>query len=450
MYNLIIVDDESGTHLLLKDAIEKLIGGFKVIGTFLNGAEAVEYLENNNNVDVILTDIKMPLMDGIELCKYVYENYSQTKMVIISGYSDFNYAKQAFKYNVTDYLLKAVDIKELAGVLKKIKSELDFIRYNAAEKEMLAESYCVDLLMGIMKSDEIIREYRKLGIAYSEDDVLLSIYKISYKNYEEIINDKWNYESEYFFDAISAFVQSVVNGIGSGTVVQIYADKQQMIIGIFSDKILVGFEKSICDNLKEILGLGAECSVVILGKKLEDVSNNTGIFNSHEIYKIMLSYVKMVDAERAKIIISRLMELRNVEESGFGKDMEMLLQEGNIDDTYEKIRTKYNDDEIIATAKEYIKNNFNKDISRNDIADVVYFNAAYFSRYFKQQTGIALGDYICSVRMNHAVEFLNQNSKIQDVAKKCGFKNVRHFQRRFKTYTGYSPSDYRKVVLKKY
>ena len=88
------------------------------------------------------------------------------------------------------------------------------------------------------------------------------------------------------------------------------------------------------------------------------------------------------------------------------------------------------------------------DISYTDVADELYFNAVYFARYFKQETGDTIGDYILAVRMKKAIEYLKTDTKISDIAELCGYKNTRTFQRIFKNYTGYSAVDYKKQVIK--
>ena len=75
--------------------------------------------------DLILTDIRMPYMDGLTLAERVRQKYPSMKIVIFSGYDDFEYAKQAIKLNVTEYILKPVNVEELTAILQKIKANLD-------------------------------------------------------------------------------------------------------------------------------------------------------------------------------------------------------------------------------------------------------------------------------------------------------------------------------------
>ena len=107
MYKVLLVDDE----ILIREAIRENIHwkemGFELIADCENGREAMEVIRNNTP-DLVLTDICMPYVDGIELARYIHENCPDTRTVIISGYDEFEYAKQAVRYQVMEYILKPV------------------------------------------------------------------------------------------------------------------------------------------------------------------------------------------------------------------------------------------------------------------------------------------------------------------------------------------------------
>ena len=124
MYKALLVDDEA----LIREAISENIRweemGFELVGSCENGRDAMNLIRQNPP-DLILTDICMPYVDGIELARYVHENYPDTKTVIISGYDEFEYAKQAVRYQVMEYILKPVTPAELTEVLQRARASLD-------------------------------------------------------------------------------------------------------------------------------------------------------------------------------------------------------------------------------------------------------------------------------------------------------------------------------------
>jgi two-component system response regulator YesN len=116
MYKVIIVDDEPSVKRSLKTIIEKETSSFEVIAFAENGQEALDLI-CDSMPDVVITDIRMPLMDGLRLAEEIRNRGIQTEVIVISGYSDFSYAKQALRHGVTDYLLKPLDVDEVLRVL---------------------------------------------------------------------------------------------------------------------------------------------------------------------------------------------------------------------------------------------------------------------------------------------------------------------------------------------
>lgn len=124
LYRIMLVDDEEEVRkaMIRQMDWEKL--GFLVAGDAENGEDALEKAEQLEP-DVIMTDIRMPYMDGLTLVAKIREKYPFMKILIFSGYDDFEYAKQAIKYKVTEYILKPVNGEELAEILKRVKVSLD-------------------------------------------------------------------------------------------------------------------------------------------------------------------------------------------------------------------------------------------------------------------------------------------------------------------------------------
>lgn len=124
MYKLLVVDDEK---ILLNGLCnyypwEEL--GFEIVGKMTNGKSVLNYIAQND-VDVILTDVSMPIMNGIDLAIALHNNFPQIKVVFLSGYADFRYAQKALEYGVKNYILKPVKMDELKSVFLTLKNELD-------------------------------------------------------------------------------------------------------------------------------------------------------------------------------------------------------------------------------------------------------------------------------------------------------------------------------------
>lgn len=190
MYRVLLVDDE----VLVREAISENISweelGYELAGSCQNGKEAMEFMENNP-VDVVLTDICMPYMDGMELSEYIFKNYKKVNIIIFSGFDDFEYAKKAIKYNVEEYLLKPVTAFELTDILTGLKDKMDkkkeeeekFFKINETyyKNKIYIESKALeDLIKGNKTEEENCKVLKELNISLDAAGYRVAIVEIDY------------------------------------------------------------------------------------------------------------------------------------------------------------------------------------------------------------------------------------------------------------------------------
>jgi len=140
MYTLLLIDDEEDVREGVIREVDWQAYGFAVIGTAENGQDALEKMERSVP-DIVVTDIKMPFMDGLELAAVVKERYPTVKIVILTGFDEFEYARKAVKLQIDEYVLKPFSAGELIDALLKVRARLD---QEAAEKKnirLLKEHY---------------------------------------------------------------------------------------------------------------------------------------------------------------------------------------------------------------------------------------------------------------------------------------------------------------------
>lgn len=123
-YKVLVVEDEYMIRENIVKKINTLKLNFEVIGQASNGQIALDFIQQNHP-HIVLTDIKMPVMDGLLLAKKIYSVYPTIKIIIISGFSDFKFAQQAIRYGVHDFLLKPISEKDLLATLQKLQVILD-------------------------------------------------------------------------------------------------------------------------------------------------------------------------------------------------------------------------------------------------------------------------------------------------------------------------------------
>ena len=151
MYKLIIVDDEFDVRSRISQSIERIDSGFEIVGMFENGLDAFDGVVNLNP-DLVITDIRMPFMTGIELIKKIRETKPLTKVIIITGFDEFDYAKQAIDLGVIGFLTKPVTTDDLSSIVKKAKEELDEEYYRNTSLANM-EQFIKDSLPVIREND---------------------------------------------------------------------------------------------------------------------------------------------------------------------------------------------------------------------------------------------------------------------------------------------------------
>lgn len=143
MFDVILVDDEIASIRYLRQIIANYLPAFRVVGEFENGQDALLFLQKHP-VDLLITDVRMPMMDGIALAKEARRLFAGIHMVIVSGHADFAYAKGAIEASVDDYLLKPLNITMALDVLSTVEAKL-------AQKQSLAKRAA---LIGLITSNQ--------------------------------------------------------------------------------------------------------------------------------------------------------------------------------------------------------------------------------------------------------------------------------------------------------
>ena len=139
-YRVLLADDEEEIREGIRRKIDWGKLGFTLVGSAENGMEALELAEQLHP-DVVLTDIKMPYMDGLELCRQLKQFLPASKIVVFSGFDDFEYARQAIGMNVSEYILKPINAPELSQVLSRLREQLDQQRLEHEDMENLRRKY---------------------------------------------------------------------------------------------------------------------------------------------------------------------------------------------------------------------------------------------------------------------------------------------------------------------
>jgi two-component system response regulator YesN len=347
MYNIITVDDERMVKRGLYKIIESAGEQFQVVGEASNGQEALEQIRQYKP-HMLITDISMPVMDGLELTAEVSREYPQIKIVIISGYGEFQYAQKALRYKVQDYLLKPIDPEELLRIL--IRSHEEY--YHARDKS-----------------------------TQDSKQLLLNLELL-----EDIATELWHMDEAAVNKKLILLFKAIGQGESEpGWVEQIYND----LLALLLKKL---YEKS-----------GRVLTVNIL--------ENNDLVIHPELFSVQIQAA-------CNQLLEQIIDLRHPGQR-----------------------------RIIQKALDFIRSNYkNPDLLLQDVTAFISMSPTYFSRLFKEETGVTFMKYLTDMRIERAKKLLAEpETKIIDIAEEVGYSNYHHFAKTFRKHVGMTPTDYRKV-----
>ncbi|HEY5588527.1 MAG TPA: response regulator [Candidatus Paceibacterota bacterium] len=472
MRKILIVDDEELIRKGLKVMIERHRQNFYDIYLCSNGIQAKEILDNEN-IDILITDIRMPELDGIELINHLKSSNNETEIIILSGYDDFNYAKEAIRCGAKEYLLKPVNREKLYLCMEDIEKELN-------KKEEYSEGYYSNLYNYLIQTEtlsmEILSIIEKNSNMKIFNDYYIGIYNIDIINKSSFINEleKSKYgKLIYFFNAEGCLViitpeyNFLVNLLGNTSNYEVGISKNHTSIQtikeayfqaneafrhrILSPKPIHGYELVEKRNKKFTIEINKINSIInmISSGRIDDIFKNIDeLFSEKHIDELNVDYF----IELSKILKTKIIEIddtfkinsiywySNIHEYNIHlKECIFIVDE--------RLVSMDNNSTNSAVKKgvEYINKYYNKDINLTIVANEVSLNYTYFCELFKIYTGETFVNYLKKLRVQKAIDLLlnNPNHKIYEIANMVGYNDAKQFTKTFRKITGISPIEYK-------
>lgn len=502
MYKILIVDDEKIERNGIKLLLRQLGYGFD-ISEAENGLSAYKMIQDNE-YDILLTDIKMPFMDGMELIEKAYEVRPGMKCIIFSGYGDFAYAKQAVRLGVSDYILKPVDINEFKNTLSRVVSQLDEGKTEEKLKNRSAEFIIEHLLLMAVNGAPVEKTEEYAGGLVSSDflngfrcmmliDFDSGFYGGKGMDFKEHLNDLNTGMSHYlnlspqqsllFFSDDDVSYEETARKI-SDYVTERYGEKCFIAISEKAkgyEGIAAAMEE--LDNLmenkfyhqtKNIFShnmAGEETEVIqidddtIMKQMKQDIKmKDIGMLREH-FGRFCEKYGNKRDFSQVyiKFLFSNLLKefyanIPNTDEKELNEEIETLYMSGDfnkviaiVERNVDRLEAAFAQNpsmnhKEIEVVKKYVIEHFNEDLSVESLGKMVYMAPSYLSSIFKKETGQNLNRYIKAYRMERAKDMLeNTMAKIVDISNECGYANVSYFCSSFREYFGVSPQKYRET-----
>lgn len=392
MTKILFVDDDAIIRRGITSKIDWSQYGWKLVYAARDGMEAIDYLKNDRP-GVILTDIKMPGMSGIELAQIVQNYYPDVKFVFISGYKDFEYAQQVLKLNAVDYLTKPIDDRELVGALKKAD---DLLKKEQSANDILYSKY-----------PQIKRSY---------------ISKLMKENFQKL--------DESFF---TAFDINISSGLG-----------------------IVGFIELHCggsttyEQLKqELEDFCAGLTLKYKGSFFFRMEDNLRIFMIYTHYDSKEPSDLYEGLNRIEEEVNAFSRVRLHGEDAtfsYGSVMHTINELfHSYQAALENMKSRVND--LLFDIRRYIEQHYaESDLSLANIAQHFNINHCYLTSTFKKQFHINLYDYIIKIRMKNAARLiLDTDLKNCEIASATGYASPQYFSISFKKFYNCTVTQYRGI-----
>ena len=318
LYKIMLVDDEEEVRTSIIKQVDWEKIGFRVVSDAENGEDALEKIDIYEP-DVIMTDIRMPYMDGLSLIEKVHSKYPTVKFLIFSGFDDFEYAKEAIRLGVSEYILKPINSEELSEIFNKIKKNLDLEIENRRDIARLRENYKTNL--PIIKNQFLINLLNS-KLSKAEIDLRLKEYEIDLNEalkyqvacvdieYEKMLIDpKLGLQKELVALSVMNLLKDKIEEYYRVSVFNSLVDDRILIIIAIDEK-----NKNI--NLIDLLRAICKESIRVLG-----VSISLGLGDKkNDILKLSLSYQESLEAIGYKQIvgIGEAIYIKDVEPHSLG------------------------------------------------------------------------------------------------------------------------------------
>ncbi len=456
MYSVLIADDEPYSVESIKNNIDWQSLDLEVACSVSNGADALAYIENHD-VDIVLLDVNMPGMSGLEVCQHIAALDRSPQIIIISGYAEFSYVQKALQFNVLGYCLKPVNNSELTLCLQKAVR-----RITSAKTLQDGQEQFLDLLYS--EDTEGFKEFcRKNNMTANPYIVVIKSYARSLildgAFFTHVLGHNLTLHLFSHAPSLDSLRRTAVTnapcsiGImdGVSTLSTLAEDIEQCTANAYqsflqpgryiygshdvtSGRRTVEFARYAIKNnarnellnclnaLKETEALGqfdirlaVKLANLITTSRFWNASDDDYIYSFDDLYTKFDSFSEMID-----YLIAGISTILESDTSAHGNNLLFI-----------RIISKLNDC-------------YNQNLNFTSLAEEFSVSPSQLSKIFKRESGKTMKQYLTDVRISKAKEFLlNTNSSILDIGMSIGFTDYYYFLRVFKKETGLTPSEFR-------
>lgn len=415
MLKALIVDDEYLVRTGIRETIDWADYGVQIIGDASNGQEGLD-LALLHHPDVIVTDVRMPYMNGLEFLEKIKEHDLHCGVIMLSGYDEFQYAQEAIRHGASHYLLKPVNIDELASTVRQVgertvhkqEEQKRLLKYKQ-EENAISSQFWLDLLYGTINNTDLIRsKYDWLGIELPPNETLfvavISIVPDSATAADYADQGKWISAEQQIRKLLDEHAISTVAMLRSATTEWTLITSSERLAADFAP-VMYSFGYALISKINEASGFQV----------------TMGFSEAANCYDgIHPSFVQSREAARKSI-------------SGLGGVL------FSTEDARSGTRREVRD------ALAYIRLHYANNITSDMVAETVHVSATHLMHLFRKDLNKTFYECLTEYRIEEAKRLLRYSSyRVYEVGLQVGFADSKYFSQIFRKSTGLAPSEYAK------
>jgi YesN/AraC family two-component response regulator len=482
---LLIVDDEAPITEYIADCIKQAGVQYEIVGSASRGKAALEMLASEK-VDVVLADITMPKMNGLDMLSIIRQSWPDIQVVMLTCHNNFEYVRKAMQWGAEDYILKnEINLQSikalLEGLVQKRRKEMEkdnggnlaliqyMIKALADDRiDLLPKEDLKQNLMPRLELDcfALVFKYNKSvldNLATKRRPWMIGQLVFSFDhNRIAVVSSVPDFMTEQEKTANIGALRSELQRhcgtrVGVSRIHRGGAYLKRAILEAVTDHDRGFFQVSVQaevdheESLKELFILRNnaiaainECNMNAFRQNMDQIFQQVGsggMVSVARLKRMLLAIVRSVEDKELEPQI-RMME-RNIEDADYFNELEQLFH--SFADSVESEKQQYSTN--IGSAVAYIRQHFRDNITLQDAAGAVYLNSDYFSRRFKKEVGMNFSEYLLELRMEEALRLLQSTKlRVVEVSEQVGISNVSYFAQVFRKRFNMSPNELRKNI----
>lgn len=499
MLRICLVEDEEYALKSLQQKITDLKGPYEVVGTAYNGLDALDVIQKTYP-DVVITDIRMPDMDGIELLECIHSNHRNVITVILSGYQDFEYAKKAIQFRAVDYLLKPVVSQELFDCLQKCDNKVNTLRNSKHIDDVLSEGtsiplldteyFMVYLIFGnplsnpesvihpngfYIPSQDIEQKLKSMlpdesqalcfiGVCSNEKVMIIQKGNMTERILSRLLSEMAvDLEHEYKYSVTFSYktvkkndrMEAQINFIRKTAI-------QSVVPGMNSIVSELPKSEYVTHNINEFISYFALC---IRQAKYDALNANLQTLfvewqaRRYPLCAVQNDLIYIANSLKHSLSITDNFEftvtyyIENIISiSGTYMDLANQFYHiiielfGHSSDNSSQILSP---EQLVDRIEQYFRNNLTSNLTLPMLCAEMNYSKAYLCRVFKKQKNMTPIDYFIHLKIERAKMIIQEcpSMSVKDIANSLGFNDTYYFSKVFKRITGQPPTAVREHVL---